>query len=115
VIYKDLAATPNDIPKEEVIVVFDADMCAKQHFFCKVRLSLMLLFAAVDLPTATTGPPQDSEGVDWGDYAEALDAFPNLSSSSSAPPPPTDPGGDGGRQRGAVLVTPSLLQCQPLH
>jgi hypothetical protein len=36
IIYRELAGRPNEIPKEEVLVVFDADMCAKKHFFCKV-------------------------------------------------------------------------------
>lgn len=36
VIYRDQAAAPGEIPLEEVIVVFDADMQAKKNFFCKV-------------------------------------------------------------------------------
>ncbi|KAI8463876.1 MAG: nucleotide-diphospho-sugar transferase [Monoraphidium minutum] len=36
VIYRELAARPGDIPKEEVLVVFDADMQAKRNFFCKI-------------------------------------------------------------------------------
>lgn len=36
-VYPGLAARPDAIPKEEVIVVFDADMQARPNFFCKVR------------------------------------------------------------------------------
>lgn len=35
IIYQEYK-TPADIPLEEVIVVFDADMAAKRNFFCKV-------------------------------------------------------------------------------
>jgi hypothetical protein len=36
IIYKEHASAPSEIPLEEVIVVFDADMQAKRNFFCKV-------------------------------------------------------------------------------
>lgn len=36
IIYKDYVKAPSDIPLNEVIVVFDADMAAKKNFFCKV-------------------------------------------------------------------------------
>ncbi len=36
VIYGEAADTPDAIPLTEVVVVFDADMAAKRHFFLKV-------------------------------------------------------------------------------
>jgi hypothetical protein len=39
IVYREYVEEPAKIPKEEVIVVFDADMQAKQNFFCKVRLA----------------------------------------------------------------------------
>lgn len=38
VIYKDYES-PADIPPEELVVVFDADMAAKKSFFVKVNCS----------------------------------------------------------------------------
>jgi hypothetical protein len=60
VIYKDLAARPTDIPKEEVIVVFDADMRAKRSFFCKI------LEVMVDDDVALCLTPQAFSNVNSG-------------------------------------------------
>lgn len=36
IVYPQYVGNPAAIPKEEVLVVFDADMQAKPYFFCKV-------------------------------------------------------------------------------
>ena len=39
VIFRELAARPSKIPKTEILVVFDADMCPKPNFFLKASSS----------------------------------------------------------------------------
>lgn len=45
-------ASPSDIPGEEVLVVFDADMAARRNFFCKVRVSPVLQAAPARIGAA---------------------------------------------------------------